>query len=401
MLFRLEGERVDVHTSGRHVGVVLVRLDFVEVAAFTDGETIVAVELEEGGDDRVLTSHTFNAGHGVTRFEDRAVPEVREVERLLPLPVVDDGVRAGDIGVTLDNPDKFLTRVVEVELDLVGRRSDGFTASELEGFNQVFVGNLGELTTFISIEVDVVDVEGGSDEASGGDAVTDWVETSGGEVPAHVTELVEFEVDTNFVVLEGNEREGEAGVAVEPELEGDVEGVFRGASKTLFRGVGDTSTAVGITVRTTRDDTVHEGRDVTNHLGVTSLLTGFLGEFVPEVEPFTVVLVNALTTDFNFHGGNEVVARPVEPTELGTRGIRGNRDRREGGLEVHTVDEITVTLDGTGHLLAEVGGTVERVFNGFHGEVGVTTIHLLKKCDLWVTSEVDILLGFLYVSIEG
>jgi hypothetical protein len=142
---------------------VLEWLDFVEVSAFTDGESVVPVELEEGSDDRVLTGHPFNTGDTVTRFEDRSVPEIREVEWLLPLPFIDDGVRAGDIGVTLDNPDEFLTWVVEVELDLVGRRSDRFTASELEGFNEVFVGNLGELTTFISVEVDVVDVEGSSD----------------------------------------------------------------------------------------------------------------------------------------------------------------------------------------------------------------------------------------------
>jgi hypothetical protein len=283
--------------------------------------------------------------------------------------------------------------MVEVELDLVGRRGDGFTASELEGLNEVLVGDLGELTTFISVEVDVVNVEGGSDEASGGDAVTDWVEPRDGVVPAHVAELVELEVDTNFVVLEGNEREGETGVAVEPELERDVEGVFRGAAEELFRGVGDTSTAVGITARAVDDEGVDEGRDVTDHLGVTSLLTGLLGEFVPEVEPFTVVLVNALTTDFNLHGGDEVVARPVEPAELGTRGIStGNEGNRwESGLEVHTVDEITVTLDGAGHLLAEVRGTVERVFNGLHGKVGVATVHLLEESDLGITSEVDIL----------
>ncbi len=370
---------------------MLVRLDFVEVAALTDGETIVAVELEEGGDDRVLTSHTFNAGHGVTRFQDGTVPEIREVERLLPLPVIDDGIRAGDERITLDNPHELLARMVEVELDLVGAGSDGFTASELEGLNEVLVGDLGELTTFISVEVDVVNVEGGSDEASGGDTVAHRVEPRDGVVPAHVAELVELEVDTNFVVLEGNEREGEAGVAVEPELEGDVEGVLRGAAEELFRGVGDTSTTVGVAVRPTVDEGVDEGRDVTDHLGVTSLLTGFLGELVPEVEPFTVVLVNALTTDFNLHGGDEVVARPVEPAELGTRGIRGNRHGGEGGLEVHTVDEITVTLDGAGHLLAEVRGTVERVFNGLHGEVGVATVHLLEESNLGVTSEVDIL----------
>jgi hypothetical protein len=163
VLLWLESKGVYVDTYCWDVSVVLVRLDFVEITTFTDGETIVTVELEEGSYDRVLTSHTFNTGDGVTRFEDRAIPEIREVERLLSLPFVDDGVRAGDEGVTLDDPDEFLTRVVEVELDLVGRRSYRFTASELEGLNEVFVSDLCELTTFISIEVDVVDVEGSCD----------------------------------------------------------------------------------------------------------------------------------------------------------------------------------------------------------------------------------------------
>jgi hypothetical protein len=69
--------------------------------------------------DRVLTSHAFNASHGVTRLQYGAVPPVREVERLLPLPRVDDGVIARHEGVTLDNPDKLLARVVEVQLELV------------------------------------------------------------------------------------------------------------------------------------------------------------------------------------------------------------------------------------------------------------------------------------------
>jgi hypothetical protein len=35
-------------------------------------------------------------------------------------------------------------------------------------------------------------------------------------------------------------------------------------------------------------------------------------------------------------------------------------------------------LDGAGHLLAKVGGTVERVFNGLHGEVSVATVNYLE-----------------------
>jgi hypothetical protein len=100
--------------------VVLVRLHPVEVVTITDRETIVAVELEESSDGWVLTSHTLNASHGVTRLEHRAIPPVREVEWLLTLPRVDDVVIAADEAVTLDNPDELFARVVEVELELVG-----------------------------------------------------------------------------------------------------------------------------------------------------------------------------------------------------------------------------------------------------------------------------------------
>ena len=158
-------------------------------------------------------------------------------------------------------------------------------------------------------------------------------------VPAEVTEVVEFEVDTNFVVLESNERESKTSIAVEPELERDVESVFRGALCNFIGGVRDERTAVGFAIITTLDEDVDELGNVTNHLCVTSLLTGFLGEFIPNVEPVTVVLVNALTTDFEFNGLDEVVTGPVEPTELSTRTIsRLEGDLGEDSLEVHTVD---------------------------------------------------------------
>jgi hypothetical protein len=132
--------------------------------------------------------------------------------------------------------------------------------------------------------------------------------------------------------------------------------------------------------------------DVTNHLGITGLLTRLLGEFIPDVEPLAVVLVDTLTTDFEFNGLNEVVANPVEPTELSTRTVSGLESYlRESGLEVDTVDQVTVTLDSAGYTLAEARGTVERVLNGLHGEVGVTTVDNLEEGDLGVTSEVNIL----------
>ena len=383
MLLRVQGEGVDVDTSGRDVGVVLVRLDLVEVAALTLLETVVTVELDLGNDGRVLAGHTLDTSDGVTRLEDRAIPPVRVVEGLLTVPLVEDGIITGDERITLDNPDELLNRVVVVELELVGGRGDRLATGELEDLNEVLVGDLGELTTLISIEVDVVNEERGSNETSSVNTVTDNMGVAGvlgSIVPAEVAEVVELEVDTDLVVLEGDEGEGETRVAAEPELERDVESVLRGTVLELLRGVGDTITTVTVTRDTTLNDHVGELGDVTNHLGVTGLLTGLLGELVPDVEPVTIMLVNALTTNLELNGLDEEVTNPVEPTELSTRTVGGEEgDLGESGLEVHTVDQITVTLDGTGDLLTPVRGTIERVLNGLHREVGVTTVHNLEN----------------------
>jgi hypothetical protein len=49
------------------------------------------------------------------------------------------------------------------------------------------------------------------------------------------------------------------------------------------------------------------------------------------------------------------------------------------------VDEITIALDRAGNLLAEVGGTIEGVFNGLHGEVSVSAVDDLEEGNLRVT----------------
>ncbi len=342
MLLGVQGEGVDVDTDGRDVGVVLVRLHLVKVAALTLLETVVAVELDLGYDGRVLAGHALNTGYGVTRLEHRPVPPVGVVERLLALVGVDDGIITRHEGITLYNPDELLDGVVVVELELVGGGGDRLTAGELENLDEVLVGHLGELTTLISVEVDVVNEERGSDEAGGVNTVTDDVGVRGnlGSIlPAEIAEVVELEVDTHLVVLEGDQGEGKTRVAAEPELERDVQSVLRGTVLDLLRGVGLASTAVTITGNTTLLDDVGELGDVTNHLGVTGLLTGLLGELVPDVEPVTIVLVNALTTDLKLNGLDEEVTNPVEPAELGTRPVRGEQgDLGKRGLEVHTVD---------------------------------------------------------------
>jgi len=165
VVLRLEGEGVDVDANSRHVGVVLVRLDQVEVLALALGEPIVTVELDLGNRDRVVAGEALNAGEGVAGVEDGPVPPVGVVERLHALPRVDRGVVAGDEGVALDNPHKLLRGVVEVELDLVVGGGHGLITRELELLNQVLVGDLSEAATLISVKVDVVNIERRGDEA--------------------------------------------------------------------------------------------------------------------------------------------------------------------------------------------------------------------------------------------
>jgi hypothetical protein len=389
VVLRVEGDGVDVDTNGGDVGVVLEGLDQVEVLALTLRETVVAVQLDLRNNRGVLAGKTLNSGDGVARLEGGAVKPVRVVEGLLALVDIHGAVALNE-RITLDNPDELLARVVEGHLDLVEGGSDRLIASELELLNEVLMGNLGEAAALLSVEVDVVDVEGSRDKAGGVDAILDGLLVG----PAEVAELVEVDVDLDLVVLEGNEGEGKASVAVEPELEGDVEGVLRGARAALRRGVGLTTKAV--IIATTVDANLGEGvnklRDIANHLGVTGLLASGAGKLVPDVEPVTVMLVNALTTDLDLDVLDQVVANPVEPAELSTRAIlslEGNLG--EGGLEVDTVDQITVAADGAGNTLTEVGDTIEGLLDRLHREVGVATIELLEEGDLGIGRQVNIL----------
>ena len=391
MLLGLKRERVDVDANRRHVGVVLVRLDQVEVATLTLVKAVVAVELDLGRHDGVAARHALHARHGVARLEDRAVKPVRVVERLLALVHIHARV-AGNIAVTLDNPHELLRGVVEVELDLVRRGGDRLTARELELLDQVLVGDLGEAAALIRVEVDVVDVERGRDEAGRRNAATDRLGRRA--VPAEVLERVELEPDLHLVVLERNQRERKTRVAVEPELERHVQRVLRGAVRRDRRRkrlrVGRAGAVAALAAL---DEQVDELGHVADHVGVTGLLAGLLRELIPDLEPVTVVLVNLLATDLNVHIVDQVVADPVEPAELRTRTVeRGiELDLGERGLEVDAVDQIAVTADRALDLLAEVRRAVERLFNGLHGEVCVATVDDLKKSDLRVARQVNIL----------
>jgi len=110
------------------------------------------------------------------------------------------------------------------------------------------------------------------------------------------------------------------------------------------------------------------------------------------VQPVAIVLVNALAANLELNIVDKIVTNPVEPAERGARavgGLESNLGKR--GLEINTVDQITIALNRASYLLAKVGRAVERVLNRLHREIRVSTIYDLEKGDLGITREIYIL----------
>ena len=319
VFFGFETEGVYVDTNSGYVGVVLVRLYQVEVTAFTFIKAIVSVKFEETSNDGVVTGLAFSEGSTVTTVEYGSVPPVSVVERLLSFPSIHDGIITADEGVTLYDPDEFFDWVVEVKTDFVRTAGDAFIALELELFDEIFVGKLGHTTTFFGIKVDVVNPERSGNKTSVSNTGAD--NFVGGAVPAKVTEFLEIELQTYFVVLEGNKRKCKTRVAAEPELKRDVQGVLGSAFTGFATGVWFTTGTGIIAIYTRLGKQVSEFRYVTYHLGVTSLFACRLGKFIPDMKPITVLFVYFLSTNINLYILNKTVSNPVEPTEFGARSI--------------------------------------------------------------------------------
>ena len=395
-LVLLRGEREGIHVDAhrRHVRVVLVGLHQVKVVTLTHREAVVAVELDERRHHGVLARHALHAGHGVARLQARPVPPVRVVERLLALPGVHHRVIARHEGIALHHPHELLARVVEVQLELVGGGVDGLRARELEHVDEVLVGHLGELAALVRVQVDVVHIEGRRHQVGRVHAVADHVHVRvlGRIVPAEVLEVVELEVDAHLVVLEGDQGQRKARVAAEPELEGHIQRVLGRAAEQLARRVGLATRAAVVAVLTALHDQVGQVGHVAHHLGVARLLARLLGELIPDLEPVTVVLVDALAADLELHPVDEVVANPVEPAELGTRAVSGlELHGGERRLEIHAVDQVAVALDRARHLVVKPGVAVEGILDGLHREVRVATVNRLEEGDLGITRQIHVL----------
>ena len=384
VLFWAKGEGVYVDTSVWVSGVVLERLDEVEVGTFTLREAVLSVKLEFGGNNWVLTPAVhveggFGKNEGTSiryvgfggggtsarikvglrvvpwsRVGSTAVPGTSKLEETRGINEGVVGARGGTSGngifttegvdgvgesidgisvverlgtkssekwlraleggavinifIRLYNPDELFDRVVEVKFDFVGGGTNGFITSELNLFDEVFVGVLGHASAFISVKEDVVNVEGGSYKrliVGGGDFLGGAV-TAGkcGYSPEALINRTDVEVDAYFVVLKSDEGKGKTRVSAVPELEWYVEGSLResiAGSADLSRGAGFARTVYG------REGRVgDEGKlgSVTDHFVVTAFLFFGHGKLVPDVHPVTVLSVDALTTDFNFNLGD-------------------------------------------------------------------------------------------------
>jgi len=348
VLLGLEREGVRVHTGVRGTGVVVEGLHLVEVLTLLSLEAILTVEdelelgqrtdgiLSEGG---VTTISTEGEERGtVDRGGDHTVGhetlnigvenDVRVSGRGGEVPQ-SVGV-GGDVG---EAPHKLLDGVVVREADLLGGGGiDGIGTSVLHLLDQVLVTLLGEAATLFGVQVDVV-----SPHLEGvGVAV-------GGEIGRKV------DVDTDFMVLKGDQGQVQTGVPVEEEEQGEVDSL-----------AGHTS----------------------GHLTVRSLLGLVEVKLGVQTPPLLVVLVDTLTTD----GKLDVVD--------GALGNPASSGRRVGGgeeFDVHVADEITVTGDSHGHATGTSGSTVDGLLDVLHREVSVALVFRLEEGHLRVTGKVNIL----------
>ena len=249
-----------------------------------------------------------------------SIDGVGVIERLGAKGLVEHGVslKRGtvvNILVRLDDPDKLLARVVEVELNLVGRRTDRLIAGELELLDEVLVRVLGHAAALVGVKEDVVNVERGGNKrlvvrlGNLGGSSSSRVEAV--DSPEALVNRAKVEVNLDLVVLEGDERKRKARVAAVPELERHVEGGLR---EGVARGadlLGGIRVARAVNVGETRVGEVGKLGGVANHLVVATLLLLGEGELVPDVHPVAVLAVNALATNLNLNGLDKLLSGEI------------------------------------------------------------------------------------------
>ena len=344
MLFWLERKRVRVDPWHWGGGVVDEWLDGVKVLTALFLEPVLAVEDQLEGrqwtrsffielreaDQRWRTRGTW--GNRDVRVGDRRQVGRHRNRGVSKVPQL-VGVTSNTGGFS-GTPDQFLDWVVVRQSDLLGRTGggQGVRTSVLNLFDQVFVTLLRKSSAFFSVKVDVV---------------TPHLE----RVEVSVVDTGQVKVNSDFVVLQGNQWQGQSWVSVEEKDQWQKACVTRNTSRS--------------------------------HLTVVQLLGFVHVQFCVQSPPLLVVFVDSLTTDGQFDSGD-----------------RGFRDPRifslvegllRGQFNVHVRDQITISGDRDGDATGVRGGTVDSLFDVFHRKVSVAFVNSLEESDFWVTSQVDIL----------
>ena len=355
VLLGLEREGVRVHTGHGGTGVVLEGLDSVEVLAGLLLEAVLAVKHKLEGVDgtgSLLSPGRSTLGHDKLGSAGKGGGrDGRQTSRELSASVGgDEDIGGGEVpkvglgdGTTVGAEDELLHGVVVGEADLLGLTSDshGISAGVLHLLDEVLMTLLSEAATLLGVEVDVVSVH-----------------LEGGVIRVGRELRREVEVETDLVVLQGNEGKGETRVAVEEEDQ-------RKEHLTIVDRGGGHLTPSGL-------------------LGLIEVKLGV------QTPPALVVLVDALTTNGKLNILDGTLGGPavIEGARSG-----GSLENRALSLEldVHVGNEITVTGDRHGNATGVRGSTVHGLLDVLHSEVSVALVNRLEEGNLGVTGKVDIL----------
>ncbi len=379
VLLGMQGEGVGVDTRVRATRVVVERLHLIEVLAVLLLEAVLTVqdqlEVVQGthlqanlwgtllgpavdavGAQQNLRGTSLVGGNdgvgGQKSGRAGGYQHVGAVGGEVPqtLQVGGTGVRGGLVA-----PDQLLDWVVQGQTHNLGCSlgcgGHGITAGVLALLNQVLVCLLCESAALLGVEEHVV----GPDDRGVGAKVSLVV---GGTV----------NVQSHLVVLQGNQRQVQAWVAVEEEQQGQVHLV----------GVVGAEGTVG---------PVGQG----GHLVVVDLVVAVQEQLRVQTPPDLVVLVDALATDGQLNSGECTLGNPVGVKS----GVAGCQVRLPGGgglqLGIHVTNQVTVAGNGYGDALGVGHGTVDGLLNSLHGKVGVALVHSLEEGNLGVTSQIHIL----------
>jgi len=339
MLFWLERKRVRVDPWHWGAGVVNEWLNLVKVLTGLFLESVLAVE--DQLEVRQWTRRVFiELRETIQGWRTRGTWGNRDVRVLDRSNIGSDNnwctCKVPHVGTDVSTPHQFLDWVIVRQSDLLGGGSggQGVSASVLDLFDQVFMTLLRESSTLFSVKVDVV-----TPHLQGGEVGTEI----GGQV----------QVNSDFVVLQGNQWQGQPWVSVKEKDQWQI------ACVTL----------------NTRS----------SHLTVVQLLGFIHVQFCVQSPPLLVVFVDSLTTDGQFSSRDRAFREP----RIHSSGDGGSRVR--GQFKVHVRNQITISGDRDGDATGRRGGTVDSLFDVFHREVSMAFVNSLEESDFWVTSQVDIL----------